>query len=145
MKFFSKGQMLVEILVAVGVAVVALLAISRISSRSIVNVGSAVRQSQASSYARSAISVVKNIKNSLGTAAKTDPRLVAGTRCFNGTVINPAITGYCTIGSTEYSGRVTITQVTINSKVELGVVAEVQWTEGALTRTVKNEAKMVFE
>jgi len=135
---------MIEILIAIGVAVIALLSISRITSRSIINTGSASRQSTAINYAQTAVDMVRNTKNALGLAGKTSPSLANGTWCFNGTAVDTATSGYCQI-NLEYQGRVTFTHTTINLKDELTVLAEVQWVEGNLTRTVKNEAKMVFD
>ena len=141
----KKGQVLIEILIAVGVAVIALLSISRLSSRSINNSGSAVRQSTATNYAQTAIDKARFLKNDGGLAAVSNSVFDTGYHCFNGTNIIAALGAYCTITSTEYEGRVYMERATINSKIELSITAEIRWVEGSLTRTVKNEAKMVFD
>jgi len=141
------GQALVEIVVAIGVAVLALLAISRVSSRSIFNAGAASRQNQAFNYAHNAIDMIKEMINSEGRAAQTD-QLFTDTKtwCFNGVTVNTTNgTSFCTIGSTEFEGQVTMSRAPINGKDELTVVSQVRWVEGGLNRSVKNEAKFVLD
>lgn len=141
----KKAQALIEIVIAIGVAVLALLALSQISSKSITNTGSASRQSTATNYAQTAIDMARFIKNDGGLAAVSNVKFDTGYHCFNGTSIADAVGDYCAITSSEYEGRVNMQRTTINSKIELTVTAEVRWVEGSLTRTVKNEAKMVFD
>ncbi len=145
-----KAQALVEIIIAIGVAVIALLSISRISSRSVYNTGSASRQSAATGYAQSAINYAKNVKEVSGFSAVTNAKFNNGYHCYDGLEIKDVVdaTGYCSIGSTDFSGRVTMSRAQIpllTGKIELTVFAEIQWIEGNLTRMVKNEAKIVLD
>lgn len=140
-----RGQLLIEIVAAIGVAVVALLAMSRISSRSVSVSGTAIRQTQASGLARSAIDVVKNIKEGLDYDDYfTEPVFQTGNYCFDGTNIVTATNDYCDIPNTEFEGRVVVVSNTIAAKVELTIRSQIRWVEGSIDKLVENEGKLIL-
>lgn len=144
MRKFS-GQILVEVLIAVIIAAISLLAITQISTKSLSNSYLASRQTEALRFAQAGMEKVKEIKKELGSAARNDSRLFAGTHCFNGSDISAASFVFCQVGATIYEGRLTFTWTTVGTRYELGMLSEVQWTDSGTTWTVNQQGVVVFE
>lgn len=129
------GQVLIEMLIALGMAVLGLLSLVVVSNKSIANSGYAKRQAQANGYSTQIMEFVRNQKESLGwTQFNTT---YAGTNyCFNGTTLVGSST--CSIAGTEFISRVVITRTRITPPPsgvdQMTVEVEVRWTDGGAAR-----------
>ena len=135
------GQIIIEVVVGLAIAAIALLVITQISTRSTANAGYASRQAAATGLASGALEKARNIKRTKGLAAKTDPVLSAGIHCFDGAQIADTTGDYCSITNTIYQGRVTFTP----SGKEIKMVAEIRWDEAGGIKVTIHEGLLVFE
>lgn len=131
---FKKGQILVEMMIALGMAVVGLLSLVIVANKSIANSGFAKRQMQANGYTTQIIEYVRNQKELLGWEAFQAN--YSGNRCFNGT--NIAASPSCSISGTEFTSSVRINFDRITPPAtgidRMRVEAEVNWEEGGRTQ-----------
>lgn len=128
-KLFS-GQIIIEMLVAVAVISVGLLALVQLATKSVSNAGSAKRQSQATAYAQEGMEWISNQKDNV----------VDWTKFYSLVNPNPYNLGYfptspqditnlgsvstSAIGTTEYSRTVTFSSPGAN---QVDVLVTVSW------------------
>ena len=132
------GQVLIELLIALGVAVMAIVALVQITTKSLSNAGFSKRQSGATVIAAAATEWLRGQRASLGWdvfAARAGQ-----TYCLNDLNWNlPGSCGTAQIGTSGFSREVTL--ITVSSKqVEAAVI--VKWREG--TRDVSSKHTTVF-
>lgn len=122
----KSGSVLIEVLVAVSVAIVGLLALVTIGTKSVNNSGFATRQSQATGFASQALENVRARKQSLGwDVFKTN--YGSSPRC--GTTL---ASGCCTVGNAgEFNSCVTLQFVPASGTASeyVRVISEVTWSE----------------
>ena len=132
------GQVLIELLIALGVAVMAIVALVQITTKSLSNAGFSKGQSGATVIAAAATEWLRGQRASLGWdvfAARAGQ-----TYCLNDLNWNlPGSCGTAQIGTSGFSREVTL--ITVSSKqVEAAVI--VKWREG--TRDVSSKHTTVF-
>lgn len=124
----KKGQALIEILMAVAIAAVVLVALAGMGTKSTSNSGFSSRQTQATSYAQQIMNYFKTARqDGWNTISST---YTAGTYCYNGTTI--ASGSWCSIPNTEYTNSIAVTRSTVgaNTPEPIGVTVKVRWYEG---------------
>ena len=136
-----RGQIILEILVAVGVATVAILALVQVATRSVANSGFAKRQSVATAYAAEGMEWVKG-RRELEPWAEMQAR--SGQYCLNSFPggLGGLVVGNCggaVILGTEYTRTVTFTQSVVSGTEQDAVVVVVQWTEGGRVVNARQE------
>ena len=132
------GQVLIELLIALGVAVMAIVALVQVTTKSLSNAGFSKRQSGATVYAVAAAEWLRSQRLSLGWDAFSSK--AGQTYCLND--LNWNLLGSCgtaQIGTTGFSREATLTAVS-SKQVEAAVI--VKWREG--TRDVSSKHTTVF-
>lgn len=121
------GQMLVELLIALGVATLAVMALVSITTRSISNAGFSKSQSTASSYATGAMEWIRPQKNS---DWQTFVARAGQTYCIND-LVWPAQAGSCTAKSLAgtFSREVKLTVISAGPVQQVEAVVTVNWSE----------------
>jgi len=99
---FSKGQVLIELLLAVVLSSVALIGMAQIATKSLGNIGSSKNRSDANQYAVQAVEWIRNNKNQMGWTAFVALNV---TKCANddlttALIINGLPDGACGLNST---------------------------------------------
>jgi Tfp pilus assembly protein PilV len=126
----KKGQLMIEVIIAISVAMVAIVGLVQVATRSVNNSGSARRQSEATTYGTEALEWVVAQKDLKGWEDFEDK---AGTYCFG--VSPPGDVwpeqGDCdeaTLGNpVQYTRTVNVSNISAN---EMGVDVTVSWNEG---------------
>ena len=120
-----KGSALIEVLIAVSVAVVGLLALVSIGTKSVNNSGFASRQAQATAFSSQAIEKVRAAKQSMGWSVFKQT-YGNGIRCGS----NLSVGGCCDIGNaSEFNSCVTLTFSGAVGNEIVTVVSLVSWSE----------------
>lgn len=127
------GQVLVEMLIALGMAVLGLLSLVVVANKSIANSGYAKRQAQANGYSTQIMEYVRNQKDTLGwTLFQTT--YGAGSYCYNGTTLSGG--SNCAIAGSEFRNTVTISYSRINPPPQgvdqMAVEVQVSWTDSGV-------------
>lgn len=132
-----KGQLLIEVMIAVSVAVVAIVGIVQVANRSVNNSGAARRQSEATTYGTEAIEWIVAQKDIGGWGSLVSH--ANNTYCFN---VSPPDsnwpgTGSCSSGQligspAQYLRQVVLTLIGPDNK-EVRIDATVSWNEGGRT------------
>jgi len=135
-----KGQLLVEVMIAVSIVIVAIVGVVQVANRSVNNSGSAKRQSEATTYGTEAIEWVVVQKDLSGW--ETFVSRANNTYCFSATPPTgwPS-TGACTAGQligtpAQYKRDLVLTLVAPDNK-EIRIDATVSWNEGGRTVSSK--------
>lgn len=132
------GQVLIEMLIALGVAVVAIAALAQIATKSLSNAGFSQTQSGATAYAVAANEWLRGQRSSLGWDVFSSK--AGQTYCLNNLNWNlPGSCGTAQIGTSGFSREVTLTGIS-NKQVEAAVI--VKWREG--TKTFSSKQTTVF-
>ncbi len=133
----KRGQILVELLLALGVAMVVLTALAGVTTRSVFNSGFARRQSQASELALGGIEWVRSERNRLGWSYFSN--YINGTYCMD--TLDPTV--WSTSGNSctgvPVAGTTFIRRVDVSNPTGVGrtVKVTVDWTEGSHTYTAR--------
>ena len=132
------GQVLIELLIALGVAVMAIVALVQVTTKSLSNAGFSKSKSGATAYAVAAAEWLRNQRASLGW--DTFSSKAGQTYCLNNLNWNsPGPCGTAQIGTTGFSREATLNTVS-TKQVEATVI--VKWREG--TREVSSNHTTVF-
>lgn len=119
----QRGSTLIEVMAAVGIAIVGLMALVQLGTKSINNSGFSARQSQATVYASQALETVRLRKEQLGW---TRFRSSYGGGNYCGTDLS---SGSCGVG-TEFTSTVTLVYGSVSGVETLTATAVVSWREG---------------
>lgn len=134
--------MLVEAMVAIGVAITILVAIVSLSRRSVSNSGQASRQSLATNYASEMVDWLKK-ESKDWEIFKTKASVLGTVYCFN-TTSWPGASGGCaaglTIGGTEFVREVTLVDATATVD-RITAKVEIKWQEGSRQEVVVQTAE----
>ncbi len=130
-----KGQTIIEVMTAVGIAIVGLLALVQVGTKSVNNAGYSSRQSQATSLASRGLENVRLKKEELGWL-KFKSTYNVGPVC--GENLNA---GCCSSG--EFTSCVTFNYVPTNGIDQMTVLSEVSWQDSGRTAKVKQETVIV--
>lgn len=126
------GQAIVELIIAFAVAVVAVVGLVAVATKSVSNSGVSKRQSTATAYATQGMEWVRGQRDVLGWGGAGGFYAKAGTFCLNTLAWNSmpcaAITG------TEFTRTVVMSQVA-GPPQQVQTVVAVTWTESARTLT----------
>ena len=127
MKKLKSGQTIVEVMVALGMATIALVALAQIASKSVANSGLAKRQTKASYLASQIVENIKLKKSLLGwTGFKT--LLPSGTHCFGFSA--STFDSGCTAVE-EFTNTITVSYSGTPETADITV--KVIWNEGGRT------------
>jgi|SRR3989344_1337147 len=137
------GQAVVEVLIAMGIVTVALLALIQVATRSVSNSGQSKRQSVATAYAQEGLEWIKRQRSVVAWSNFYDNGNLSP-YCLN-TI--PAAwdawsTGACgsaTIAGTEYTREARLTASVVGGNQQLAAVVEVRWSEGGRTSSSRQE------
>lgn len=145
----SVGQAVVEVLIGVGIAAVALLALIQVATKSVSNSGLAKRQAVATAFAVEGMEWVKSRRQIEPWSAMYNRDPAGGGSsifCLNAMPANLAsLSSACsgTIGTTEFTRRVTFTSAVVTPPAggneQVTVVAEVSWYEGGRLTSSRQE------
>lgn len=133
----NPGQLLVEVMIAVAVVMVGLLAIMQISRKSVNNTGFSEKQAVATTYASEAVEWVRGQQTILGwkdISAKSNSTGLA--YCLNASNLTwPATTGACPGYTLEnlYKRNLTLKSSDIGVVPTILVTVTVSWQEGSRT------------
>ncbi|TSC87468.1 MAG: hypothetical protein G01um101416_451 [Microgenomates group bacterium Gr01-1014_16] len=125
-----------EILIAFAVAVIAIVGLAQIATKSVANAGAAKRSAQATVYAMEGLEWIT------GERDTTDWQTFyarSGAYCISGLTWASLPCG--TIGTTEYSRSVVVTPAIVNSVQQVTAAVTVTWTEGTRTASVSQTSK----
>lgn len=126
------GQTIVEVMIAISVGVVALLALVQLSNRTVVTNGVAKRVTEAHDQATSVLELVRTEKAENGWQVFKSNYSV-GQWCFDGSVI---LTGSgCSVSGTEYISDVDFVFTSSGNNEQVVVTVTMSWTEGAVTKS----------
>jgi Tfp pilus assembly protein PilV len=138
-----KGQSLFEVILAVGIAAMVLIAIVSLSTLSVSNSSSSRDTSQANRYAQEAIEWYRSVRDSNWTAFKNYASSGGTTYCINDIVMSLPTPGNCPAGSfiagTIFQRESTLSLVTTSTTddtVELLVIVKWNDSRGAHTLPV---------
>ncbi len=139
----TKGQVLLELVVALGLAMMALVAVVQVTTRSVSLVGYSKRQTESTTYADSAIEWVRNWKKDNGWSSFAAKASAGGTTyCLNDLSWAPD-TDCKVITGTVYTREATLTTLGAN-QIQLVVQVSHQETTGAVVRTVSSNQTVIF-
>ncbi|MEK9200746.1 MAG: hypothetical protein AAB909_02095 [Patescibacteria group bacterium] len=134
-----RGQTIVEVMIAISVGVVALLALVQLSNRTVVTNGVAKRVTEAHDQATSAMELVRTEKAEAGWEAfKTN--FSSGQWCFDGSAVTSG--SGCGVSGSEYINDVDFVFSTSGSNEQVVVTVTMTWTEGTMTKTAVVETVM---
>src|SRR3990170_3905315 len=129
------GQAIVEVMLAMALAVTVLVGLVHVATRSVSGSGLARRQAQATGLANQALELARSEKDRLGW--EVFESTYNGTKCFDGTAITNGSS--CEISGTEFTSEMTftyqnVTPVPAGTAVgQLSVVSVIRWSEGGRT------------
>lgn len=133
------GQTIVEVMMAVAIGVVALVALVQLSNKTVVSNGIAKRVTEAHDLATQAMELIRTTKSTTGWQTFRTT-YTAGSWCFNGTAV---VSGSnCVIGSSVYSSDVDFVFSTSGANEQVVATVTVSWIEGSQTKTAVVETIM---
>ena len=136
----TKGQVIIEALIAFAIAMVAILGFVHVTNKSVSNSGFTKRQSEANTYAGAGLEWIRNQKNSVGwNAFKTG--YPQGNYCYDGTTLRAMAS--CGVG--EYTSTITIAYVTPTPSGPqiMSVSSQVSWSDVGVVHYSKQSADLV--
>ena len=136
-----KGQSLFEVIFAIGIAAVILVAIASLAAKSIANSTFSKNNALASKYAQEGSECLREQRdNALRTTGWNAFKLQAtNTKCLNGAAPNCIIgSGMCDISGTPFRRGATFSNVVNLNGEEIRAIVIVQWSDGQGTHQVRN-------
>src|SRR3990172_5921841 len=147
----KRGQILVEVVLAMAIAILAVVGLAQIATKSTSNAGSSSRRAVATSYAVAGMEWIRNQKNTIAwsdfssTSKAPVPPNPANVYCLNSfpgswtSMAAGACASGSTISGTEFSRSMTLSAVTA-PVLQVTVVVEVTWREGGTALTSRQTA-----
>jgi len=142
----KRGQILVEVVLAMAIAILAVVGLAQIATKSTSNAGSSSRRAVATTYAVAGMEWVRNQKNTIAwsdfssTSKAPVPPNPANVYCLNSfpgswtSMAAGACASGSTISGTEFSRSMTLSAVTA-PVLQVTAVVEVTWREGGTALT----------
>lgn len=124
----KKGQILLELVVAIGVAMIALMAMAQISIKSLANSNFSVHQSVANGYSIAGMEWIRSQRDLDWTSFLAK----SGTYCMNTLVWST--TSPCPTINNIYTRTAVLTKI---SNTQVKAVVTVSWQEGSLTHQAR--------
>lgn len=126
----KSGQTIVEVMVAFAVAIIVVLGLAQLATKSVTNSGASSRQAQASSIAIQGLEWVRGQRDTIGWGAfyAKSGTYCMSTLAWGGSPPCSAVTGY----TEQYTRSVVMTPTTVSGVQQMQTTVTVSWNEGGL-------------